>query len=181
MMTTARDALRTTSIFRLRSLTNNLNFLNQNTYKMTCDSKINLYMYIRQSFWRKLFTAQPKYFIKYYTVYIHSDSFPIKSAFLPPFRNASIPTWFIFITDREYVLSIYLLIAILSDWKHRLTEHNIHTRNRNKILRDLTGRWFYFQRTTNICYISKQHQEGKFQKRDVSRVTCLSKAIAQQV
>jgi hypothetical protein len=29
LMTTARDALRTTSIFRFRSLTNNLNFLNQ--------------------------------------------------------------------------------------------------------------------------------------------------------
>jgi hypothetical protein len=25
-----------------------------------------------------------------------------------------------------------------------------------------------------------QHQEGKFQKRDVSRVTCLSKPITQQ-
>jgi len=35
--------LRTTFIFRFRTLTNNLNFLtNQNTYKMTCDSKINL-------------------------------------------------------------------------------------------------------------------------------------------
>jgi hypothetical protein len=55
------------------------------------------------------------------------------------------------------------------------------TRNRNKILRDLTGRWwFYFQRTQNICYTSMQHQEGKFQKRDVSRVTCLSKPITQQ-
>ena len=32
----------------------------------------------------------------------------------------------------------------------------------------------------NICYISTQHQEGKFQKRDVSRVTCLSKPITQQ-
>ena len=42
-MTTAGDALRTTFIFRFRTLTNNLNFLtNQNTYKMTCDSKINV-------------------------------------------------------------------------------------------------------------------------------------------
>jgi hypothetical protein len=31
-MTTTRDALRTTSIFRFRSLTNNLNFLNQSKY-----------------------------------------------------------------------------------------------------------------------------------------------------
>ena len=44
-MTTARDALRTTSIFRFRPLTTNLNFLtNQNTYKMACDSNINLFV-----------------------------------------------------------------------------------------------------------------------------------------
>jgi hypothetical protein len=45
-MTTARNALRTTSIFRFRSFTNNLNFLNQSKhemYKMTYDSKINLF------------------------------------------------------------------------------------------------------------------------------------------
>jgi hypothetical protein len=49
------------------------------------------------------------------------------------------------------------------------------------ILRDLTGGWWFnFQRTTNICYISTQYQEGKFQKHDVSRVTCLSKPITQQ-
>jgi hypothetical protein len=72
--------------------------------------------------------------------------------------------------DGEYVLSIYLLIAIFSDWKHRWrnTIYIVHTRNRNKILHDLTGRWwFYFQHTKNICYISTQHYEGKFQKRDV--------------
>ena len=44
-MTTAHDAWRTTSIFRFRSLTNNLNFLHQ-SYKMTCDSKINLFAII---------------------------------------------------------------------------------------------------------------------------------------
>ena len=58
----------------------------------------------------------------YTTVYIHNDSFPIKSAFLPPFRfrkrNLS-DFCLIFTTDGEYVLSIYLLIAIFSDWKHR--------------------------------------------------------------
>jgi hypothetical protein len=32
LMTTARDALRTTSIFRFRTLTNNLNFLNQSKH-----------------------------------------------------------------------------------------------------------------------------------------------------
>jgi hypothetical protein len=32
LMTTARDALRTTFIFRLRTLENNLNFLNQSKY-----------------------------------------------------------------------------------------------------------------------------------------------------
>jgi hypothetical protein len=32
LMTTARDALRTTSIFRLSTFTNNLNFLNQSKY-----------------------------------------------------------------------------------------------------------------------------------------------------
>jgi len=32
LMTTARDALRTTSIFRFRSLTNNLKFLNQSKH-----------------------------------------------------------------------------------------------------------------------------------------------------
>ena len=56
------------------------------------------------------------------TVYIHNDSFPIKSAFLPPFRirkSFHSDFWFIFTTDGEYVLSIYLLIAIFSDWKHR--------------------------------------------------------------
>ena len=42
LMTTARDAFRMTSIFRFRSLTNNLNCLNQSKHK-TCDSKINLY------------------------------------------------------------------------------------------------------------------------------------------
>ena len=44
-MTTASNTLRTMSIFRFRTLENNLKFLNQthqNTYKMTCDSKINL-------------------------------------------------------------------------------------------------------------------------------------------
>ena len=44
MMTTSHDALRTTFIIRISIFTNNLNFLiNQNTYKMTCDSKIILY------------------------------------------------------------------------------------------------------------------------------------------
>jgi len=44
LMTTASDALRVTFIVRFSTFTNNLNFLiNQNTYKMTCDSKINLY------------------------------------------------------------------------------------------------------------------------------------------
>ena len=45
-MTMARNALRTMSIFRFSTLTNNLNFLNQSkhVYKMTCDSKINLYV-----------------------------------------------------------------------------------------------------------------------------------------
>ena len=32
LMTTVRDALRTTSIFRFRTLTNNLNFLNQSKH-----------------------------------------------------------------------------------------------------------------------------------------------------
>jgi hypothetical protein len=56
------------------------------------------------------------------TVYIHNDSFPIKSAFLPPFRirkRFHSDFWFVFTTDGEYVLSIYLLIAIFGDWKHR--------------------------------------------------------------
>jgi hypothetical protein len=56
------------------------------------------------------------------TVYIHNDSFPIKLAFLPPFRIRKLfhsDFWFIFTTDGEYVLSIYLLIAIFSDLKHR--------------------------------------------------------------
>ena len=39
---------------------------------------------------------------------------------------------------------------------------------------------FIFSAQKNICYISTQHQEGKFQKRDVSRVTCLSKPITQE-
>jgi hypothetical protein len=55
-------------------------------------------------------------------VYIHNDSFPIKSAFLPSFRirkRFHSDFWFIFTTDGEYLLSIYLLIAIFSDWKHR--------------------------------------------------------------
>ena len=44
-MTTACDALGTLSIFRFSTYENVLNFLtNQNTYKMTCDSKINLYI-----------------------------------------------------------------------------------------------------------------------------------------
>jgi hypothetical protein len=37
--------------------------------------------------------------------------------------------------------------------------------------------------TTNVVtsnLASTQHQEGKFKKRDVSRVTCLSKPITQQ-
>jgi hypothetical protein len=57
-----------------------------------------------------------------FTVYFHKDSFPIKSAFLPPFRirkRFRSDFWFIFTTDGEYVLSIYLLIDIFSDWKHR--------------------------------------------------------------
>jgi hypothetical protein len=60
------------------------------------------------------------YVIKF-TVYIHNDSFPIKSEFLPPFRirkRFHSDFLFIFTTDGEYVLSIYLLIAIFSDWKH---------------------------------------------------------------
>jgi hypothetical protein len=55
-------------------------------------------------------------------VYIHNDSFPIKSVFLPPFRIRKCfhsDFWFIFPTDGEDVLLIYLLIAIFSDWKHR--------------------------------------------------------------
>ena len=54
----------------------------------------------------------------FFTVYIHNDSFPIKSAFLPPFRirkRFHSDFWFIFTTDDEYVLSIYLSIAI-SKW-----------------------------------------------------------------
>jgi hypothetical protein len=44
------DALRMTSIFRFRTLENNLNFLNQSkTYKMTGDSKINFYTHIVKS------------------------------------------------------------------------------------------------------------------------------------
>jgi hypothetical protein len=39
---------------------------------------------------------------------------------------------------------------------------------------------FIFRAQKNICGISTQHQEGKFKKRDVSRVTCLSKPITQQ-
>ena len=53
---------------------------------------------------------------------IHNDSFPIKSAFLSPFRirkRFHFYFWFIFTTVGGYVLSIYLLIAIFSDWKHR--------------------------------------------------------------
>jgi hypothetical protein len=46
-MTTARDALRTTSIFRFRTLENNLIFLIISKHvKMTCDSKINLYVVV---------------------------------------------------------------------------------------------------------------------------------------
>ena len=45
-MTTARNALGTTSIFRFSTYENDSTFkTNQNTYKMTCDSKINLYIY----------------------------------------------------------------------------------------------------------------------------------------
>jgi hypothetical protein len=39
---------------------------------------------------------------------------------------------------------------------------------------------FIFSAQKNICCISTQHQEGKFQKRDISRVACLSKPITQQ-
>ena len=49
-------------------------------------------------------------------------SFPIKSVFLSPFRirkRFHFDFWFIFTTDGEYVLSIYLLIVIFIDWKHR--------------------------------------------------------------
>ena len=42
-----------------------------------------------------------------------------RSCLLSESGNASILTWFIFTTDDEYVLSIYLLIAIFSDWKYR--------------------------------------------------------------
>ena len=49
-------------------------------------------------------SRQSKYFIKYYTVYIHNDSFPIKSAFLSPFRirkRFHSDIWFIFTCDCE--------------------------------------------------------------------------------
>ena len=50
LMITARGALGVTFIVRFSIFTNNLNFLiNQNTYKMTCDSKINLYSNITLS------------------------------------------------------------------------------------------------------------------------------------
>ena len=42
MMTTSHDALRTTFIVRFSTFTNNF-LINQNTNKMTCNSKINLY------------------------------------------------------------------------------------------------------------------------------------------
>ena len=75
-------------------------------------------------FWNNLHQvcSKPKYLKAKYTVYIHNDSFPIKSAFLPPFRfrkrNLS-DVCLIFTIDGESVLSIYLLIDIFSDWKHR--------------------------------------------------------------
>ena len=44
----------------------------------------------------------------------------------------------------------------------------------------LTGALVSGLRVTLSYLISTQHQEGKFQKRNVSRVTCLSKPITQQ-
>jgi hypothetical protein len=44
----------------------------------------------------------------------------------------------------------------------------------------LTGAPVSGPRVTLSYLISTQHQEGKFQKRNVSRVTCLSKPITQQ-
>ena len=79
------------------------------------------------------------YVIKF-TVYIHNDFFPIKSAFLPPFRirkRFHSDFLFIFTTDGEIEIRSYVIS----------------------------------QRTKNMCCISTQHQEEKFQKRDVSRVT----------
>ena len=64
-----------------------------------------------------------------------------------------------------------------------MTEHNIHTRNRNKILRDLTGDddFIFSAHKIFVTYLrNTKMQERKFQKRDVSRVTCLSKPITQQ-
>ena len=52
-MTTARDVLGTTSIFRFSTYENVLNFLSQSkrdTYKMTCDSKINLFRFVLSEF-----------------------------------------------------------------------------------------------------------------------------------
>jgi hypothetical protein len=68
-MTTARDDLRTTSIFRFRSLTNNLNFLNnQNTHKMSLFIIITLLHTVRLKQFDRL--AQR---IKF----IHANIFPL--------------------------------------------------------------------------------------------------------
>jgi hypothetical protein len=62
--------------------------------------------------------------------------------------------WFIFTTDGEYVLSIYLLIAIFSDWKHRW-RNTIYIQEieiRSYVI-SLGDDDFYFQPTKNICYM----------------------------
>ena len=40
--------------------------------------------------------------------------------------------------------------------------------------------FIFSAQTIFVTYRSTHHQEGKFQKRDVSQVTCLSKPITQQ-
>ena len=81
--------------------------------------KISNHQYLKAL---KLYINSMKNWFSGNKVYIHNDSFPIKSAFLPPFRfrkrNLS-DVCLIFTIDGESVLSIYLLIDIFSDWKHR--------------------------------------------------------------
>jgi hypothetical protein len=56
-------------------------------------------------------------------MYIHNDSFPIKSAFLSPFpigKRFHSDFWFIFTTDGEYVF--------FSDWKHSIDDGTQYTK-----------------------------------------------------
>jgi hypothetical protein len=128
-----------------------------------------------------------KFFQSLFTVYIHNDCFPIKSAFLPPFRIGKrfhSDFGFIFTTDGEYVLSIYLSIAIFSDWKHRW-RNTIYIQEieiRSYVISLGDDDFIFSAQKICVTYLrnTKKHGEGKFQKRDVSRVTCLSKPITQQ-